>query len=125
MVGLGTFLCGVTHAPLTALFLLLDMTQDYQIALPAMIAIVTALVVARSLEHESIDTYRLAREGKTLEIGRERLVLTQVPVESVMTHDPAVVHANAPLTESCRRRAKPRKRRCRWSTTRADWSASS
>jgi chloride channel protein, CIC family len=98
LVGLGTFLCGVTHAPLTALFLLLDMTQDYQIALPAMIAIVTALVVSRSLEHESIDTYRLAREGKTLEIGRERLVLTQVPVESVMTHDPVVVHADAPLT---------------------------
>jgi len=47
LIGLGTFLCGVTHAPLTALFLLLDMTQDYQIALPAMIAIVTALVVAR------------------------------------------------------------------------------
>jgi CIC family chloride channel protein len=99
LVGLGTFLCGVTHAPLTALFLLLDMTQDYQIALPAMIAVVTALVVARSLEHESIDTYRLAREGKTLEIGRERLVLTQIPVESVMTHEPAVVRANAPLTE--------------------------
>jgi CIC family chloride channel protein len=98
LVGLATFLCGVTHAPLTALFLLLDMTQDYQIALPAMIAVVTALVVARSLERESIDTYRLAREGKTLEIGRERLVLTQIPVESVMTHDPAVVRSDAPLT---------------------------
>ena len=102
LVGLGTFLCGVTHAPLTALFLLLDMTQDYQIALPAMIAVVTALVVARSLEHESIDTYRLAREGKTLEIGRERLMLTQIPVESVVTHDPVVVRSNAPLPEILR-----------------------
>ena len=102
LVGLGTFLCGATHAPLTALFLLLDMTQDYQIALPAMIAVVTALVVSRSLEHESIDTYRLAREGKTLEIGRERMVLTQVPVESVMTHEPVVVHSNATLAEVLR-----------------------
>jgi chloride channel protein, CIC family len=99
LVGLGTFLCGVTHAPLTALFLLLDMTQDYQIALPAMIAVVVALVVSRSLERESIDTYRLAREGKTLEIGRERLVLTQIPVESAMTHQPAVVRSNATLSE--------------------------
>ena len=102
LVGLGTFLCGVTHAPLTALFLLLDMTQDYQIALPAMIAAVASLVVARSLEPESIDTYRLAREGKTLEIGRERLVLTQVPVEGVMTHEPAAVRASAPLAEVLR-----------------------
>ena len=99
LVGLGTFLCGVTHAPLTALFLLLDMTQDYQIALPAMIAVVMALVVSRSLERESIDTYRLAREGKTLDIGRQRLVLTQIPVESSMTHEPAVVRSNAMLSE--------------------------
>ena len=123
LIGLGTFLCGVTHAPLTALFLLLDMTQDYQIALPAMIAIVTALVVARALEHESIDTYRLAREGKTLEIGRERLVLTQIPVESVMTHDPRSCAPTLRSRKSCARRATPRKPRCRWSMTRADWSA--
>jgi CBS domain-containing protein len=64
--------------------------------------VVTALVVSRSLEHESIDTYRLVREGKTLEIGRERMVLTQVPVESVMTHEPVVVHSNVALAEVLR-----------------------
>jgi len=95
LVGLGTFLSGVTHAPLTALFLLFDMTQDYQIALPTMISVVVALVVALALERESIDTYRLAREGKTLEIGKERLILTQIPVESVMTHEPVVVRPDA------------------------------
>jgi chloride channel protein, CIC family len=102
LVGLGTFLGGVTHAPLTALFLLFDMTQDYQIALPTMIAVVVALVVALALERESIDTYRLVREGKTLEIGRERVVLTQIPVESVMMREPKVVHANAALAEVLR-----------------------
>lgn len=99
LVGLGTFLAGVTHAPLTALFLLFEMTQNINVALPAMIAVVVALVVARALEPESIDTYRLAREGKTLEIGKERLVLTQMPVESVMTRDPVVVNAGASLAE--------------------------
>lgn len=102
LVGLSTFLGGVTHAPLTAIFLLLDMTQNYQVALPAMIAVLAALVVARALEHESIDTYRLAREGKTLEIGKERLVLTQIPVESVMTHDPATVRSDATLAQVLR-----------------------
>ncbi len=87
LVGLGAFLAGTTHAPLTALFLLFEMTADYNIALPAMIAAVTALVVARAIETESIDTYRLAREGKTLQISQERLVLTQIPVSAVMTKD--------------------------------------
>lgn len=99
LIGLGSFMGGVTHAPLTALFLLFEMTQNINVALPAMIAVVVSLVVARAIEQESIDTYRLAREGKTLEIGKERLVLTQMPVESVMVRDPAVVNASASLSE--------------------------
>ncbi|MGH7918088.1 MAG: chloride channel protein, partial [Candidatus Binataceae bacterium] len=103
LVGLGAFLAGVTHAPLTAIFLLYEMTQlNYTIALPAMIAIITALVFARWLESESIDTYSLAREGKTLEIGKDRLVLTQLPVSSVMTKNVDVVHANASLADVLR-----------------------
>jgi CIC family chloride channel protein len=103
LVGLGAFLAGVTHAPLTAIFLLYEMTQlNYMIALPAMIAIITALIFARWLESESIDTYSLAREGKTLEIGKERLILTQLPVSSVMSKTVDVLHANASLADVLR-----------------------
>jgi CIC family chloride channel protein len=95
LVGLGAFLGGVTHSPLTALFLLFEMTQDYQIALPAMIATIIALIVARAIESESIDTYQLARAGKTLEIGKERLLLTQLPVSTAMSKDVALVSGGA------------------------------
>jgi chloride channel protein, CIC family len=99
LVGLGAFLAATTHAPLTALFLLFEMTQGYEIALPAMIATVTALVVARAIETESIDTYRLAREGKTLQISQERLALAQIPVSAVMTKEVALLHENAALAD--------------------------
>jgi CIC family chloride channel protein len=99
LVGLGAFLAATTHAPLTALFLLFEMTQGYDIALPAMIATVTALVVARAIESESIDTYRLAREGKTLQISQERLALTQIPVSAVMTKEVALVRENSALVD--------------------------
>ncbi|MGB6554960.1 MAG: chloride channel protein [Candidatus Binataceae bacterium] len=99
LVGLGAFLAGTTHAPLTALFLLFEMTGDFTVALPAMIAAVTALVVSRAIESESIDTYRLAREGKTLQISQERLALTQIPVSAVMTKDVTVVSANTRLND--------------------------
>jgi CIC family chloride channel protein len=103
LVGLGAFLGGVTHAPLTALFLLFEMTRgDWTVALPAMIATIAAVSVAYGLESESIDTYRLAREGKTLAISRERLVLTQLTVASVMSKDVAVVTPNAPLADVLR-----------------------
>jgi len=99
LVGLGAFLAGTTHAPLTALFLLFEMTGDFTVALPAMIAAVTALVVSRAIESESIDTYRLAREGKTLQISQERLALTQISVSAVMTKDVTVVSANTRLND--------------------------
>ncbi|MHB8383737.1 MAG: chloride channel protein [Candidatus Binataceae bacterium] len=99
LVGLGAFLAGTTHAPLTALFLLFEMTGEFTIALPAMVAAVTALIVARAIEPESIDTYRLAREGKTLEISHERLALTQIPVGAVMTKDVTVVSSNSKLSD--------------------------
>jgi CIC family chloride channel protein len=98
LVGMGAFLGGVTHAPLTALFLLFEMTRgDWTIAMPAMIATVVTLVVSRLIEAESIDTYRLAREGKTLAVSQERSVLRQLPVASVMTKDVTVVRSNAAL----------------------------
>ena len=97
LVGLGAFLSGVTHAPLTALFLLFEMTQDYQVALPAMIAAVTSLLVARYIVPFSIDVYALARAGKELEVGKERQILMQIPVAAVMAHDVTVVHPNDSL----------------------------
>jgi len=104
LVGLGAFLGAVTHAPLTALFLLFEMTQlNYNVALPAMVATIIALVVARSIESESIDTYSLAREGKTLAIGKERLVLSQLPVASVMHKDIDILSENAALADVLRK----------------------
>jgi chloride channel protein, CIC family len=100
LVGLGAFLAGVTHAPLTAILLLFEMTRlDPVLALPALISTVTALMVAYGIERESIDTYSLAREGKSLAIGRDRRLLAQLPTSSVVTRDVQTVHANAPATE--------------------------
>jgi chloride channel protein, CIC family len=103
LIGMGAFLGGVTHAPLTALFLLFEMSRgNWTVALPAMIATAGALVVSRWVEAESIDTYQLAREGKTLEISQERSVLRQLPVASVMTKDVTVVRTNAALGDVLR-----------------------
>src|SRR5271168_2213063 len=102
LVGLGAFLAGTTHAPLTALFLLWEMTHSETIALPSMIATITALVVARAIETESLDEFRLARQGKTLQIGSERLALTLIPVSAVVTKNVTMVNENTSLSEVLR-----------------------
>jgi CIC family chloride channel protein len=103
LVGLGAFLAGVTHAPLTAILLLFEMTRlDPVLALPAIIATVAALIVAHGIEPESIDTYSLAREGKSLAIGHDRRILAQLPTSSVMIREVQTVRANAPASEVLR-----------------------
>ena len=60
------------------------------------------MIVARQIESESIDTYRLAREGKTLHIAQERLALGQIPVSAVMDKDVVTVADNTSFDEVLR-----------------------
>ncbi len=99
LVGLGAFLSATTHAPLTAIFLLTEMTGSYDATLAALISSIIALVVARSIEPESIDTYALARRGISLEIDKDRLALSRITTEEIMNSDPTVLPAGAGLEE--------------------------
>src|SRR6185369_5614976 len=83
LVGLGAFLAATTHAPLTAVFLLFEMTQNYSVTIPALIAAGLALIVSTRLEPESIDTFGLTAEGKSLHPTRDRVMLEGIPVEGV------------------------------------------
>jgi chloride channel protein, CIC family len=98
LVGLAAFLGACTHAPLTAVFLLFETTGGYEIALPALVTVIIAVLVASTIEPESIDTLGLARAGKSLEPPREQ-IMDLIPVTSAF-HDAFVpIRADAPLAE--------------------------
>ena len=99
LVGLGAFLAGTTHAPLTAIFLLTEMTGSYDVTLPALVSSILALVVARAIEPESLDTYALARRGISLDIDKDRLALARIKTKEVMNSQPAKVQAEDQLQE--------------------------
>src|SRR5205814_10028420 len=81
LVGLAAFLGACTHAPLTAVFLLFETTGSYEIALPALVTVILAVIVASTIEPESIDTLGLARAGTRLEPPREQ-IMDLIPVMS-------------------------------------------
>jgi CIC family chloride channel protein len=99
LVGLGAFLAATTHAPLTAIFLLTEMTGSYDATLAALISSIVALVVARSIEPESIDTYLLARRGINLEVDKDRMALARMTAGEVMKTDATTLQADARLEE--------------------------
>jgi CIC family chloride channel protein len=84
MVGMAAVLAGAVHAPLTAIILLFEMTNDYHIILPLMFAVTVSLVISRLLERDSVYTLGLARKGIRLQQGRDVEVLEGITVDEVM-----------------------------------------
>ncbi len=99
MVGVGAFLSAVTHAPLTGMFLLLEMTGNYKIIIPIMFATTIGTFVAHRLLRESIDTYELARKGVNIHSGREVSILSSIKVKDVMRRDFITVRDRVNLRE--------------------------
>jgi CIC family chloride channel protein len=99
LVGLGAFLAAATHAPLTAVFLLFEMTQSYAVAVPALITTIVGLMVATALEPESIDTLGLTAEGKSLHVSADRVMLERIPVESVFRRQYDAIPDDCPLPD--------------------------
>ncbi len=86
-VGIGGFLAATTHAPLTAIFLLFEMTGNYMIIIPIMLTSIIGTVVASRLCHDSIDTMDFSKRGIDIHEGRETAVLKSLKVESTMIRD--------------------------------------
>lgn len=84
LVGMAAVLAGAVHAPLTAIILLFEMTNDYRIILPVMFAVAISLFVSRRLQEESVYELGLARKGIRLERGRDVEVLEGITVSEVM-----------------------------------------
>ena len=84
MVGMGAVVAGTTHAPVTAILILFELTGDYNIILPVMIACTLSTVTARYLYGHSIYTLKLSRKGISLLQGREETVMQSFHVADVM-----------------------------------------
>jgi CIC family chloride channel protein len=90
---------GAAHAPVTAILILFEMTGDYLIILPLMLATVVSTVVSHIISHESIYTLKLSRRGVHLEQGRDIDVMQGVTVGEAMTTDVDVVPSSMSLEE--------------------------
>ena len=95
LVGMACLLAGTTHAPLTAVVMVFEMTLDYEIMVPLLVATAAASLVARGIHEESIYTEALRRKrGADLPFpGATR----SLAVRSVMRPDQVTVPADVPV----------------------------
>jgi len=99
LVGMAAVFAGASRAPITSILILFEMTDDYRIILPLMLATVISTILAEHLSRESIYTLKLLRRGVRLEQGRDIDVMQGVLVGEAMTIRVDTVPADLPLEE--------------------------
>ncbi len=98
-VGVGAFLAASTHAPITAIFLLFEMTGNHLIIIPIMLTSIIGTVVAAKLNPDSIDTVDFTREGIDIHEGRETAIMKSIKVGRIITEDVDLISENANVNQ--------------------------
>lgn len=100
LVGMGAVFAGASRAPITAVVILFELTGEYTIILPLMLAIVLATATSRMLSHETIYTLKLLRRGIDLARPAHGARIGRQQVADVMETLPTAVPATSPLSEA-------------------------
>lgn len=85
MVGMAAVFAAAARAPITAVIILFEMTQDYRIILPLMFATVISTILAQHMEPESIYTLKLTRRGLDVRARKNDNLMGGIMVAEAMT----------------------------------------
>jgi len=99
MVGMAAMVGAATGGPLTAILILFEMTGEYRIILPLMLASIGAALVYRALLRDSMFTLKFTRRGQELQFGRESAILRDYQVQDIMEVNPATIAIDARLEQ--------------------------
>lgn len=88
MVGMAAMVAAATRGPMTAILILFEMTGEYSIILPLMLACILGTLVSQKLMPDSIFTLKFALQGRRLNYGRESAILKSYHVQDVMEVNP-------------------------------------
>jgi CIC family chloride channel protein len=99
LVGMAALVGGTTHAPLTAILIIFEMTGDYRIILPLMVAVAFSTLVARHLFEQSIYTIKLAARGVFLKGGKDLMILRSIKAYEVMDRNFETISPTTHLRE--------------------------
>lgn len=97
LVGMAGVMSAVMHAPLTAIFLIAEITGGYALFIPLIITATIAYVTIRGFEKQSIYTMRLAERGELITHHKDKAVLTMLTVNEVLENDCERVHVDGTL----------------------------
>lgn len=99
LVGMAGLMAGVMQAPMTAIFLIADMTGGYGLLIPLILTSTISYAATRMVEPYSIYTKRIAKKGELLTHDSDQAVLTLLKTGDLIESDFKTVRIDATLGE--------------------------
>jgi CIC family chloride channel protein len=87
LVGMAGVMAGVMHAPLTAIFLIAEITGGYNLFIPLITTATLSYVTILAFERQSIYTRRLAQRGELITHHKDKAVVSMLHVKDVLEND--------------------------------------
>jgi CIC family chloride channel protein len=84
MVGMAGLMAGVLHAPLTAIFLIAELTGGYELFVPLMITAAISYMITNRFQPHSVYTMELAKRGDLLTHNKDQAVLTLLNIQQII-----------------------------------------
>jgi CIC family chloride channel protein len=102
MVGMGALVGGATGAVMTAVTMIFEMTLDYSIVMPMIVAVALSIGARRVLSRETIYTLKLVRRGRSIPTARHANMFLVRSAREVMDADIQVLPAEASFDDYLR-----------------------
>ena len=99
LVGMAGLMAGVMQAPMTAIFLIAEISGGYELLIPLILTSTISYGVTRMVEPYSIYTKRIAKKGELLTHDSDQAVLTLLKTDELIEADFNTVKIDATLGE--------------------------
>ena len=97
IVAMAGILSGVFHAPLTAIFLIAEITGGYELIIPLMIVSSLSYVIVKHFHPQSLDIKRLKLQGTIITDDKDTSTLSKINVKDLIETDFSSIHFKASL----------------------------
>ena len=97
--GMGAILAGTMHAPLTGILILIELSNDYSIVLPAMLTAIIATVIAQRFLHSSIYNWSISRPGTRIGSFAYVPLLNTITIDQIVERGVAHVSPGTPIRD--------------------------
>lgn len=99
LVGMAGLMAGVLHAPLTAIFLIAELTGGYDLFIPLMLTATISYSIAKYAHPYSVYAMQLGRKGELITHNKDHAVLTLMDIDTVIENNFVSVYSEMNLEE--------------------------